>query len=155
MNKQLATLVIVVVVATILYILTGRFQTQNITIPCTQEARICPDGTTVRRTGPNCQFPACPIVVQSPTPVPIVCGGIKGIICPDDLTCAFESKSPDASGICVRINHPTPTTPAGFKCPTSSYVDCMPGPKTNKPECAPQFLLWAQANCPNFKGAAY
>ncbi|MBL1434105.1 hypothetical protein COB87_000815 [Candidatus Wolfebacteria bacterium] len=28
-------------------------------IACTLEARICPDGSTVGRTGPNCEFRAC------------------------------------------------------------------------------------------------
>jgi len=28
---------------------------------CTQEAKFCPDGTTVGRTGPNCEFAECPI----------------------------------------------------------------------------------------------
>ncbi len=27
---------------------------------CTKEAKICPDGSTVFRTGANCEFPACP-----------------------------------------------------------------------------------------------
>jgi len=27
---------------------------------CTQEAKICPDGSAVGRTGPNCEFLACP-----------------------------------------------------------------------------------------------
>lgn len=27
---------------------------------CTQEAKICPDGSTVSRVGPNCEFAACP-----------------------------------------------------------------------------------------------
>ncbi len=27
---------------------------------CTQEAKICPDGTAVGRTGPNCEFARCP-----------------------------------------------------------------------------------------------
>lgn len=26
---------------------------------CTEEAKICPDGSTVGRTGPNCEFAAC------------------------------------------------------------------------------------------------
>ncbi len=30
------------------------------TIACTMEAKICPDGTGVGRTGPNCEFAACP-----------------------------------------------------------------------------------------------
>lgn len=28
---------------------------------CTQEARLCPDGSYVGRTGPNCEFTACPV----------------------------------------------------------------------------------------------
>ncbi|MCX6721473.1 MAG: hypothetical protein NT026_02640 [Candidatus Staskawiczbacteria bacterium] len=27
---------------------------------CTQEAKVCPDGSAVGRTGPNCEFAACP-----------------------------------------------------------------------------------------------
>ena len=27
---------------------------------CTMEAKICPDGSSVGRTGPNCEFEACP-----------------------------------------------------------------------------------------------
>jgi hypothetical protein len=29
-------------------------------VACTQEAKICPDGSAVGRTGPNCEFAACP-----------------------------------------------------------------------------------------------
>jgi len=34
---------------------------------CTMEAKICPDGNTVGRVGPNCEFAPCPII-----PEPIV-----------------------------------------------------------------------------------
>lgn len=27
---------------------------------CTEEAKVCPDGTIISRTGPNCEFAACP-----------------------------------------------------------------------------------------------
>lgn len=30
-------------------------------IACTLDAMICPDGKAVGRTGPNCEFAACPI----------------------------------------------------------------------------------------------
>ena len=30
---------------------------------CTQEAKICPDGSSVGRTGPNCEFAPCPQIV--------------------------------------------------------------------------------------------
>jgi hypothetical protein len=29
-------------------------------IACTMDAKICPDGTGVGRTGPNCEFAPCP-----------------------------------------------------------------------------------------------
>lgn len=29
-------------------------------IACTKEAKICPDGTAVKREGPDCEFPKCP-----------------------------------------------------------------------------------------------
>lgn len=37
---------------------------------CTKEAKICPDGSSVGRTGPNCEFAPCP-TPQQPTPTPI------------------------------------------------------------------------------------
>lgn len=30
-------------------------------VACTQEAKLCPDGTSVGRTGPNCEFSDCPL----------------------------------------------------------------------------------------------
>ncbi len=34
-------------------------------VACTLEAKICPDGSAVGRTGPNCEFAACPVVEVS------------------------------------------------------------------------------------------
>ena len=36
-------------------------------IACTQEAKMCPDGTSVGRVGPNCEFAPCPVLKASPT----------------------------------------------------------------------------------------
>lgn len=42
-----------------------------------------------------------------------------------------------------------------FSCPATDWVDCMPSPDSPvKSQCQPEFLQWAQVNCPNFKGAA-
>ena len=35
-------------------------------ILCTMEARICPDGSAVGRTGPNCEFSPCPAEDSKP-----------------------------------------------------------------------------------------
>jgi len=36
-------------------------------VACTMEAKICPDGSSVGRTGPNCEFAPCPTVAPDPT----------------------------------------------------------------------------------------
>jgi hypothetical protein len=42
---------------------------------CTREAKICPDGSTVGREGPNCEFAACPHTSTStPSDDPIPAG---------------------------------------------------------------------------------
>ncbi len=37
-----------------------RPQNQLVGQACTQEAKVCPDGSSVGRTGPSCEFAACP-----------------------------------------------------------------------------------------------
>ena len=39
-------------------------------VACTAEAKICPDGSSVGRTGPNCEFAPCPSVAPSPSAKP-------------------------------------------------------------------------------------
>jgi len=43
----------------VLYFNQNDYLNQNNTA-CTEEAKICPDGTSVGRTGPNCEFAPCP-----------------------------------------------------------------------------------------------
>lgn len=62
--KQLLALVVVLVVVGI-----GSFMYRNalerpmiqgpVAVACTEEARMCPDGSSVARTGPNCAFAVC------------------------------------------------------------------------------------------------
>lgn len=35
--------------------------TSDGSVACTMEAKMCPDGTAVGRSGPNCEFAACPV----------------------------------------------------------------------------------------------
>jgi len=35
---------------------------------CTMEAKICPDGSAVGRTGPNCEFAPCPAAAEGEVP---------------------------------------------------------------------------------------
>ena len=38
-------------------------------VACTMDAKLCPDGSYVGRTGPNCEF-KCPCEGENPCPVP-------------------------------------------------------------------------------------
>jgi len=87
MNKtHISIFIIIIILAAVFFSLKGRTleaptpqnNTQNNEVPadsepitnngsgnrqnigCTQEAKICPDGSAVGRTGPNCEFAACP-----------------------------------------------------------------------------------------------
>ncbi len=37
---------------------------------CTMEAKLCPDGSSVGRQPPNCEFAPCPGAPSAPTPSP-------------------------------------------------------------------------------------
>jgi hypothetical protein len=53
---------------------------------CTMEAKLCPDGTAVGRSGPNCEFAACPTTspsALSPTTT-------QGFYNADDFVCPKE-----------------------------------------------------------------
>ncbi len=46
--------------------------TNNLPVACTMEAKICPDGSSVGRIGPKCEFAPCPKTTTLNTPVPSV-----------------------------------------------------------------------------------
>lgn len=57
------TIIAVFVIAIILILLpvgAYLFLNSNKQVACTTEAKLCPDGTYVSRTGPKCEFTACP-----------------------------------------------------------------------------------------------
>ena len=43
-------------------------------VACTQEAKVCPDGSAVGRTGPNCEFATCPSPIPTPNGEKIIRG---------------------------------------------------------------------------------
>lgn len=64
------------------------------TLGCTEEARVCPDGSSVVRQGPDCDFPTCPGTDPdnglSPDPAP---AGPDGDASPEPMG-TFESDPP-------------------------------------------------------------
>lgn len=81
---------------------------------CTLEAKICPDGSSVGRVPPNCDFAPCP----SPTARPgagecQLCGGIAGIPCQAGLRCQYPARLiyPDQAGVCVKYDGTSSCSP--------------------------------------------
>jgi hypothetical protein len=44
-----------------------KLATAPIAVPCTLEAKICPDGSAVGRSGPKCEFAECPVATSTCT----------------------------------------------------------------------------------------
>ncbi|MFA6422248.1 MAG: DUF333 domain-containing protein [Candidatus Buchananbacteria bacterium] len=69
---------------------------------CTEEAKICSDGSAVGRTGPNCEFAPCPATstTQIANPASVNCkekGGTSEIITKEDGSQYGNCKLPDGS----------------------------------------------------------
>lgn len=79
-------------------------------VACTQEAMVCPDGTAVGRTGPNCEFAPCS--TTAPVPLPVDCSGADGA-CPGGYTCIQKCGPPVA-----RDTDPAP----GYYCELNSVA---------------------------------
>ena len=59
----------------------------NNPVACTQEAKLCPDGSAVGRSGPNCEFASCPVPSSKKS-------GISGVVTLSP-TCPVERIPPD------------------------------------------------------------
>ena len=91
-------------IAFIALLAAGCGRTVNSPVPqpvaCTQEAKACPDGSYVGRSGPNCEFAVCPTNKATSTPpAPVVppvaqTGTISGYI-HSGPTCPVEKIPPD------------------------------------------------------------
>ncbi len=69
-------------------------QTEPVRTACTQEAKLCPDGSYVARQGPNCEFAACPGVSSTATSAKPMGSGIHGTVMLGP-TCPVERIPPD------------------------------------------------------------
>jgi hypothetical protein len=87
-------IMVIIVAALIMVGLTGFFflpkEIKNPTM-CTMEAKLCPDGSYVGRSGPNCQFAECPKVTEK-----VEDGVLTGKVTLSP-TCPVERIPPDPS----------------------------------------------------------
>lgn len=75
-------------------------------VACTMEAKQCPDGSYVGRTGPKCEFTPCPTIQPSSTEGR-VCSGSSDKSCGSGYECSQDCGPPVA-----RESDPTP----GYSC---------------------------------------
>lgn len=70
-------------------------------VACTMEAKLCPDGSAVGRTGPNCEFAACPTATSTPVASKGTVTGkvFLSPVCPVEIT--------PQNPMCARIGYQT------------------------------------------------
>jgi len=123
---------------------------------CTMEAKLCPDGSAVGRTGPNCEFAECPAVATTTSGggggiLPFN-SGVRGTVLlgptcpveriPPDPACA---EKPYATTITVRRVGSTATFAEGKSDATGAFAFSLPPGRytltasgsTMLPRCAP------------------
>ncbi len=66
MKTRSFMLIVGALVVTLVWLFIAHEEIPTQPIACTMDAKICPDGSAVGRTGPNCEFAKCP---DSETPV--------------------------------------------------------------------------------------
>ena len=59
-NLIIAGALVLLIAGGITAYLSGPIEKNIEQVSCTEEARICPDGTAVGRSGPKCEFASCP-----------------------------------------------------------------------------------------------
>jgi hypothetical protein len=102
-------------------------------IACTMDAKICPDGSGVGRTGPNCEFAECPGQISGGSGsigggLIYPDNGIDTIACPEDVKICPDGSSVGRTGLNCEFSKCSPTIPKGEQgsiCQSDS--DCSKG----------------------------
>jgi hypothetical protein len=106
MRTRIFFVIVGILFCTLLWLTVAEQHTlrENRTVQCTQEAHICPDGSAVGRTAPNCEFAECPSVNTVPD-----------VVVEDDIVaCIMDAKiCPDGSAV-------------GRTAPNCEFAPCPP-----------------------------
>jgi len=109
MIKQLSPASLAIIAIIVVVIVGGAFWSINTNIAtapggqgCTQEAKVCQDGSVVGRTGPNCEFSECPTVARQDKPN--FNSGVRGVVSIGP-TCPVQKFPPDPA--CVDTPYAT------------------------------------------------
>ena len=107
---------------------------KNKPIVCTQDAKLCPDGSSVGRIPPNCEFAECPATRENPTEG-------QG----EENYCTPEQKKAD---ICIELYQPV----CGWFDPKKIQCIRYPCAQTFSNSCFAcadeKVLYWTEGECP-------
>jgi hypothetical protein len=151
--KKYIILAVLVVVALIVAVWGTNRMTPSETQACTTDAKMCPDGSAVGRTGPNCEFAECPAMTPTATSTTAVLAIgekviVNGVIitlrsltedsrCPVDVQCIQAGTVrvtviADTSDVIFTLGEPRAV--AGM---TMTLVSLVPAQKNSKVTVAP------------------
>ncbi len=82
----------------------------NQPVACTEEAKLCPDGSAVGRTGPNCEFAPCPGVGCSTD------NDCVPAACCHATSCVPVTNAPNCGGVACTMNCAPGTMDCGGGC---------------------------------------
>ena len=118
MKKTLIVIIVVLVVLIVGMATWFKFYSQPVQAPvaCTMDAKICPDGSSVGRIAPDCQFAACPVIT-----------GIEGWKTFADPKQNLQFMYPAKLGTSYIVNQEWPpavsVSSTGFSCAVKSNVN--------------------------------
>lgn len=117
MRTNIFIVVIVTLVSTYFWLTFTKAEPDPTSIACTMEARVCPDGTAVGRTGPNCAFAPCPRSENEPRDTENIACTMDVMLCPDGTavgrvapTCEFSPcpNAPEIENDLIKVDAPRP-----------------------------------------------
>ena len=134
MGKHVFVLAIIALILTL-----GCLQETPPQVVCTEDAKICPDGSSVGRIPPDCEFAPCPGTSETPppqhypkTPTPTlqpVCkdGEVKNSTCPDGVTVYTSENCVDGKWFTINyIRDPCSPLPTPDPQQKNMWVEIAP-----------------------------
>ncbi|MFA6519905.1 MAG: hypothetical protein WCT41_03755 [Candidatus Paceibacterota bacterium] len=146
-NYAIVTGMIAVIITILLWTTIPHVAKAPSPVACTQEAKLCPDGSAVGRTGPNCEFAECPVPASGPISLGAVIGekvsGLDVSItplavlqdsrCPIDVQCiqagTVKLQARLVSGLGTTTQTFTLGQPITTEAETITLTDVLPPPK--------------------------
>ncbi len=150
MNKKILIVLVLILVGGVVFYYTQAKVSAPEVYVCTMDAKMCPDGSYVGRSGSNCEFTACPVVKESTeakvgekilssgvyiTPVEV----LSDSRCPEDVVCVWAGELKlktivfvDSASFSEQEVVFTLGVPSDIEGRRVTLVDASPNPRTDR-----------------------